>query len=354
MLISFWKKTKQLYSKIERRVPYIPNFGDVWTILKILLLSFTICIIYSFSQIERVSDFYFVFWDNIKEFSPYIIVQMILLIVNSRIIKKLNPFNAILYMIILNFATVYLVYSLFHHSYTDIFIDLDETSAKFILSFGILFFFLIYFDWREKNVHPAQLQAQLSFLQSKMHPHFLFNTINSIVSLIKKEPDTAKKMLINLAEILRASLKENANFTHTLSQEINLCQRYLDLEKMRLGERLNVIWDVDKALEKIAIPKLSIQPLIENSILHGIQKLEIGGDVSISIKKDITSRVMIKIKNPVAEDDKKDNSSHNNISMKNLQERLDICFDGNILIDTYKKEGYFYVNIDIPLSYELS
>lgn len=349
------KKIKSIFFKIEHRVPYIPNFGDVWTVLKVLLVSYTICIAYSFSELNKISDFYVVFWENLKTFTPYIIVQLILLISNAKLIKKFHPFNSILYMIFLNFVCVYFVYSVMTKSYTELFIDWDTAIAKLSLSLCILFFFLIYFDWREKNIHPAELQAQLSFLQSKMHPHFLFNTINSIVSLIKKEPDTAKKMLLNLSEVLRASLKDEHTFMHSIEKEINLCQKYLDIEKMRLGERLQVVWEIQENIDikKILIPKLSLQPLLENAILHGIQNLEEGGTVSVSINKDKFSIIDIQIKNNKSSQvlTVKDNKRHNNISMSNLKERLKICFDGDTSLNVKEESEFFIVFLKFPTLY---
>jgi two-component system sensor histidine kinase AlgZ len=225
----------------------------------------------------------------------------------------------------------------------------DRAIAKFALSYGILFFFLIYFDWREKNLHPSQLQAQLSFLQSKMRPHFLFNTLNSIVSLIKRDPDTAKKMLLNLSELLRASLREENTFMHSLNQEIILCKKYLEIEKMRLGDRLEVIWDIQDNVEINLIPKLSLQPLIENSVLHGIQNLENGGLIEISIRKNLLSRIVVEIKNSQSKESSDLKEDGNKISMKNLIERLNICFDGDVTFKTKDNGDSFYVYLDVPI-----
>ena len=349
------KKIKEILFRIEQRVPYIPDFSDGWNILKIMLVSFLICFVYSFSEVTKASDFYIVFWINLKLFSPYVIMQLLLLIFNAKIIKKLKPISSILYIIFLNFICVYLIYATLTRSFETFFNQFDETLAKFGLSFGIIFFFLIYFDWREKNLHPAQLQAQLSFLQSKMRPHFLFNTLNSIVSLIKKEPDIAKKMLLNLSELLRASLKEDNNFMHSMNDEIILCKKYLEIEKMRLSDRLNVSWNIQEGLENIRIPKLSIQPLIENSILHGIQNLENGGVVEISIRKNLLNKAIIEIKNPISNSNNetiKESKDHNNISMKNILERLKICFDENVVFKTKNDGESFYVILEIPIIFD--
>ncbi len=348
-MYSTFKKLRSILFKIENRVPYIPDFGDAWNILKILLVSFLISVIYSFSQVDKASEFYGYFWENIQVFAPYVITQLILLIFNSKIIKKLSPLNAILYLILLNFITIYLVYSLTDYSFYSMFDNWDRAIAKFALSYGILFFFLIYFDWREKNLHPSQLQAQLSFLQSKMRPHFLFNTLNSIISLIKKEPEIAKKMLLNLSELLRASLREENTFMHSLDKEIILCKKYLEIEKMRLGDRLEVKWEIQDNLENNLVPKLSLQPLIENSVLHGIQNLEDGGVIEVSIRKNLLSRIVIEIKNTQSDTNNGLKEEGNKISMKNLIERLNICFDGDIVFKTQNNGDNYYVYLEIPI-----
>lgn len=348
-MLPFFKKLRTILFKIEHRVPYIPDFGDAWNILKILIVSFLISIIYSFSQVNKASEFYTFFWQNIQIFAPYLITQLLLLIFNSKIIKKLSPIYAILHLIFLNFVTVYFVYSISTNSFAGMFDSWDRTIAKLALSYGILFFFLIYFDWREKNLHPSQLQAQLSFLQSKMRPHFLFNTLNSIVSLIKKDPDTAKKMLLNLSELLRASLREENTFMHSLGQEIVLCKKYLEIEKMRLGNRLEIIWEIQDNIDASLIPKLSLQPLIENSVLHGIQNLENGGTVEISIRKNLLSRIMIEIKNTQSAESVSLKEEGNKISMKNLIERLNICFEGDVIFKIQNNGDNFYVSLEIPM-----
>lgn len=345
------KRIKHFFFKIDQHVPYIPDFSDAWNILKIMLVSFLICVIYSFTEVSKASEFYTKFWLNIKIFAPYVITQLLLLIFNANRIKSMKPANAILLILFLNFICVYLVYAALTRSFETFFTEWDATVAKFCVSLGILFFFLIYFDWREKNLHPSHIKAKLSFLQSKMRPHFLFNTLNSIVSLIKRDPEKAKKMLLNLSELLRASLREeDEKFFHTLSQEIHLCEKYLEIEKMRLGERLEVIWEVQENISEVKIPRLVIQPLIENSILHGIQKLENGGKVEITIRKNLLNHLTIEIKNPKPNIPKSEleKEDHNNISMSNLSQRLKICYEGDITFKTNDSNDSFYVFIEIP------
>lgn len=347
-LVKSKKIIKEVMFTIEQRVPYIPDFSNAWTALKILLVSLLLCVIYSFSQVLHASEFYEKFIPNIQIFAPYVIAQLLLLILFSKIISKQKPVFSICIIVVLNFCSVYFVHSAISKTFVDFFTDVDATLAQFFVSFGILFFFLMYFDWREKNIDPANTMAKLIFLQSKMRPHFLFNTLSSVISLIKKEPELAKKMLLNLSELLRVSIKDEDATMYLMKEEIVLCKRYLDIEKIRLGERLTVSWMIDDAVLDFQIPRLSIQPLIENAVLHGIQNLEIGGEIEINIRGTVTEKIIIEIKNPISKQNVFNNDKHNNISMNNLRERLKIYFQGDVEFKSYEKNNLFYVLLIVP------
>ena len=334
---------------MEQRVPYIPDFSDIWNVWKILIMSFFLCLIYSFTNAYYINSFYLHFWSNLQILSPYVITQTILLILFSRPIKALNPFFAILILILLNFFTVYSVHSVMTKTLENFFVNWASSLPKLGVSLGILFFFLVYFDWREKSLHPSEIKAQLNFLQSKMRPHFLFNTLNSIVSLIKKDPTTAKKMLLNLSNLLRASLRFDDNtYFYQLNDEINLCKTYMEIEYIRLGERLNVIWNVEEKSLDAKVPRLSLQPLLENSILHGIQLIEEGGTVSIDIFIDKNNYLNIIIHNPKCQNKQTKPNEHNHITLKNLKQRLMISYEGNYTLNVKDEENKFKISIQIP------
>ena len=242
---NFIKKIRYLIHSIEQRVPYIPDFSDVSTVLKLLLVSFLICVIYSFTKVDVATNFYNEFIPTLKFFFPYLIAQILLLISFSKLIGRQKPLRAIFIIIFLNFISVFGVHFAVTKTLTTLWTDIDGVFAKFVVSYGILFFFLIYFDWREKNVDPSNLMAKLIFLQSKMKPHFLLNTLTSVVALMKKDPDTAKKMLLNLSDLLRISIKEEEVSMYTIKDELNLCKKYFEIEKIRLGERLNIDWNIE-------------------------------------------------------------------------------------------------------------
>lgn len=351
-LNSLLRKTKTMFFGIGQNMPYIPNFHDIWNIMKVFSVSFLICIIYSFSKIYRASDIFFMLEINLKAFTPYVVTMLLFLYFSASFLKKINPFFALCWIFILNLLSVYFVFSSVNRDFFLFFNNPDVAFDQLAVSIGILFFFLIYFDWREKNLDPANVIAKLTFLQSKMRPHFLFNTLNSVNSLIKKDPEKARKMINNLSELLRISIKdEDVKEMYELRNEINLCEKYLEIEKVRLGDRLQVTWNNNPNCFLAKVPKLFLQPIIENAILHGIQHLENGGLIEISLYKNLNEKLIIEVKNPYPIDLDIKNSKDikgNNISIPNIKERLNIYYQGDLFFEMKKEKGFHYVYIEIP------
>lgn len=129
-------------------------------------------------------------------------------------------------------------------------------------------YFYVQSQWRLKT--QAELRARLAVLQANIRPHFFFNTLNTVASLIMIDPEKAERMLLDLAQLFRAVLK-NEDSLVSLQQEIELAQRYLAIEQVRLGKRMQVSWDLPNELPNILLPPLLLQPLLENAVYHGIQ-----------------------------------------------------------------------------------
>jgi len=152
-----------------------------------------------------------------------------------------------------------------------------------ILMSGMVFrYFVVHHKLRLKE--GAELTARLQSLQSRIRPHFLFNSMNIIASLIAVDPEKAETVVEDLSELFRASLKETAKVV-PLQAEIDLCKKYAGIEMLRLGKRLTVTWEEkgfkDNTYQYVEIPMLLIQPLLENAIYHGIQPRPEGGVVEI-------------------------------------------------------------------------
>jgi two-component system LytT family sensor kinase len=142
----------------------------------------------------------------------------------------------------------------------------------------------------ERKRHEAELtmafaNAQLAALRAQLHPHFLFNTLNSISALVAEDPTVARRMIAELGELLRTTLVEGARRTWSLREELALVERYVAIERMRFGERLTLRMACDSAAFPAEVPTLLLQPLVENAILHGIQPALAGGTVEISARR---------------------------------------------------------------------
>lgn len=158
----------------------------------------------------------------------------------------------------------------------------------------VMRYFYVQEQLRQKD--EAELQARIQALQSRIRPHFLFNSMNIIASLISVDPDAAEQAVEDLSRLFRASLSESGNLV-TLEQELSLVRRYIRIEQLRMGERLRVEWDIQLETEKVMIPQLTLQPLVENALYHGIQPLAEGGVLKIAVWPE-GDRVRILISNP--------------------------------------------------------
>jgi two-component system sensor histidine kinase AlgZ len=166
----------------------------------------------------------------------------------------------------------------------------------------------------------AELQSRIQALQSRIRPHFLFNSMNIIASLISVDPDMAEEVVEDLSVLFRASLSDTSGAQVPLREELDLCERYARIERLRLDDRLKVDWDIDVDASVIRIPLLTLQPLLENAIYHGIQPLAEGGTVRVSVFLE-DNMVNLQITNPRGTGEKV-HGSGNKMALENIRSRL--------------------------------
>ncbi len=159
---------------------------------------------------------------------------------------------------------------------------------------------LAYFNLRARALSPAITEARLQALQARIRPHFLFNSLNAVLSLVRSDPRRAERALENMADLFRA-LMGNASQLAPLEDEVALTRAYLELEQLRLGDRLQVAWHINKMPGDALIPPLVIQPLVENAVYHGIEPQPEGGEISLNIYRS-ADKVHIVVRNPIATD----------------------------------------------------
>ena len=158
---------------------------------------------------------------------------------------------------------------------------------------------LAWLKLRERTQRPANALAQLVELQSRIRPHFLFNTLNSAIALVQIDPARAESVLEDLAELFRVALAD-ASASVSLEEEIDLARRYLAIEQIRFGKRLRITWRLDPAAKRARVPPLLLQPLVENAVRHGVEPNEEGGELEI-ITNQKGSEVEIRITNTVGQ-----------------------------------------------------
>ena len=189
-------------------------------------------------------------------------------------------------------------------------------------------------------------EARIQALQSRIRPHFLFNSMNIIASLIVTEPQKAEQAVEDLSEIFRATLRDTGSMV-PLSEEWILCRNYLRIEGLRLGERLTLEADLSKVPEDAAIPMLTLQPLMENAIYHGIQALENGGTIKV-IGEMQENLVCIKISNPVPPPSLRRASGGNQIAMANIGHRLNLLFGSHAKLKVNATPQEYEVTLIFP------
>ena len=213
-----------------------------------------------------------------------------------------------------------------------------------LLCLGDIALSLYYLDLLQRAYSPAIAEARLQALQARIRPHFLFNSLNAVLSLIRSQPQRAETALEDMAELFRVLMADNRALV-PLSQEITLCQQYLSIEKLRLDERLQVEWHIAEIPSTLMIPPLILQPLLENAVYHGIETLSQGGTIVINITTSAQS-LLLRISNPLSPRPEK--TGGNKMALKNIRERLRLHYDLEAQLRQYEEHGQYVVEISIP------
>ena len=198
-------------------------------------------------------------------------------------------------------------------------------------------------EWRRSIVLEAQ--SRISALQALIRPHFLFNSMNTIASLTRSDPARAEEAVEDLADLLRANLGGPKDRT-TLKAELEVAAIYQRIEKLRLGDRLKVRWNIEKLPMRALIPSLTIQPLLENAIYHGIELLPDGGEVIVDGQKK-GDQLHITISNPVTQGSG-NKSDGNKMALANIRQRFELAYGSRSKINIDETDGVFSVSIEYP------
>ncbi len=214
---------------------------------------------------------------------------------------------------------------------------------------GIAFRYF-YLQHQLRRQEQAELNSRIQALQSRIRPHFLFNSMNIIASLISVDPETAEEVVEDLSVLFRASLNDTSNDPVPLTEELSLCRKYAHIESLRLDERLTLDWQIDVDAQKVKIPMLTLQPLLENAIYHGIQPLPEGGTVKLHAYEK-GAKLVVEITNPISPNHNA-RSHGNQMALGNIRSRLEAIYGSGASLKTEPKETTYTTTISYPLGKE--
>ncbi len=330
----------------------LPNFCDVNVIFMLILLVELLAIVLT-SAPSTIN-----FWDQLA------LISMLMLwisLLNAAVLCKarrwLNglPCQA---GVILSFILMMLVS--FGFSLIVIFInnrlmldDLTSPLSNYFLARVMLISAVIYavvlryfYVQQQWKIHiQAQSEAEIQALRARIRPHFLFNSMNTIASLITFSPEKAEKAVVDLSDLFRASLREQN--TNTLYDELELTKSYLDIESLRLGDRLNINWNIDQNLIETEVPALCLQPLVENAIYHGIEPLAEGGIISVLVIQE-DSKLKLCVSNPLGNGSMSKHDG-NHMAQQNIRQRLKLIYGKNASFIIDETDTTYAVILKIPL-----
>lgn len=319
----------------------LPDFRNLGILLRILLIVNGVAALAALLQVQGVRELPRQFTANAALVEPLLILSLLALAALDGMLRRL-PYAAGAAMVVA--VEVALTAALHYASHWFLIVEPASLVRWLLVVVTVTGMLLVYFDLRGRALSPALAEARLQALQSRIRPHFLFNSINAVLSLVRQEPRRAEAALEDMAGLFRALMADNRDLV-PLADEIELCRQYLDLEQLRLGDRLQVEWHVDKMPGDALVPPLALQPLLENAVYHGIEPSETPGVVSINIYA-VRDRLQIVLRNPYRASG--DHHAGNKMAVGNIRERLQLHFDVAAELTTRVGDNTYEVRITMP------
>jgi two-component system sensor histidine kinase AlgZ len=334
--------------------PLLPDFCDVRALFAVILLTEVLAIVFAMAAATSLIEF----WDYLA-LSSFLMIWIALL--NSAVLcvlrnwlhkqkQSLCLFISFCLMMSISLLVTLLVNEAgilfdYNDDTLDFLLILRVITISAVIYFLLLRYFYIQYQWR-LNI-ALQSNAEVQALRARIRPHFLFNSMNTIASLIAISPETAETAIEDLSDLFRASLSEqNMN---PLSDEIELAKSYLAIESLRLGERLQIEWQIDDEMLDIEVPSLCLQPLTENAIYHGIEPLQKGGKILISALQ-IDKKLNLSVSNPLSPENLASNSKKGNqMAQDNIRQRLKLVYGNKGSFSIIDTKEIYTVSLIIPL-----
>lgn len=323
----------------------LPNFRNLGATLRIVLLVNTVALLAALAQAVSLQDAIQRFIDNSAFLQPVLLCSLLLLYVLGKALSRLVYWQGVAAVICLVAAITLAIAYLGG----DLYMSAAESTSfhgwrNAFLSGTLTASLLIYFRLRAMSLSTALHDARLQALQARIRPHFLFNSINAVLSIVRADPKRAETALEDMADLFRMAMADSQKMV-PLRREIALSRQYLSLEKLRLGERLQENWSIDDNLKDAMVPPLMLQPLLENAVYHGIEPLTEGGLLEVKLLRT-GNELHMDVRNPC----KGQCGIHkgNKMALDNIRERLALQFDVEANYTVESGSDFYHVHIQLP------
>lgn len=331
-----------LLEKTEEEMVPLPDFRNLGIVLRILLVLHLGMLAYVFLGLSNWNEWSLKLGEVAMWVEPPLLLALFLLSLLSPWLGRL-PYRAgvgavVLLGMLLVFGQRKLLLAVLQPA--------TALLPALLFTMMLIVTVMLYLRLRWKSLSPRLTEARLSALQARIRPHFFFNSLNAVLSLIRSEPRRAEQVLEDLADLFRVVMVDKQQLS-SLECEIEISRRYLNIEAVRLGERLVVEWDLPPEPITAAMPPLLLQPLLENAIYYGVEPILNPGPVQISIGlKD--KQVHLIIKNSLPPPGTVSQHRGNGMALDNIRQRLLLHFDAEANLSTYADNDYYQVHIVLP------
>lgn len=319
----------------------LPNFRNLGITFRILIIVTAMGLMGALLKAPTLSEVGPAFTEIAAVLLPITLVSILALYAVSGLLVRLPYRTGVVAVVVIELALTSAVYGIAVRIGIE---AMGPVQRYWVFCLFITVVLLGYFNLRNRALSPALSEARLQALQARIRPHFLFNSINAVLSLIRSDPKRAEQALEDMADLFRVLMADNRELA-PLAQEVQLCREYLGLEELRLGDRLKVDWHVDNMPGDALIPPLLLQPLLENAVYHGIEPAASPGTISIHIYKK-GEEVHAVLRNPYQHEG--NHHGGNKMALANIRERLALHFDEEGRLETKIAGDTYQVHITMP------
>jgi len=333
--------------KQNTHIDALPNFRNLGITLRILLISIGLALLMALLQSNSWNDVPLLMMQIATLFAPVLLTSLMLLWLAQPWLKRLPYWQgalAVTGLVVATMLAIYLFGGVLYRqaSSSNSYFEAMRYVLLCVMMCGVL---LLYFRLRTRTLSLALDDARLQVLRARIRPHFLFNTINAVLGIVRTQPKQAETALEDMADLFRMAMSEEQDMV-PLGHEIQLSKQYVALEQMRMGERLRVDWQINDVPDDALIPPLMLQPLLENAVYHGIEPLPEGGCINIMLRRS-GEVLQLKVENPCQE---LPEATHrgNMVALRNIRERLALLFDAEARYQAERGKDFYCVEIFFP------